>query len=149
MIDRPKGGPEWEREATMYEGSMEDRLAIRELVDSYSDAVNRIDAAAWSACWADDAIWRFHGRAIEGREAIVTAWRGAMASYRRAWFMASPGMIAVTGDEARMRVHTFEYLVDATGAARLQSGLYEDRLVRRDGAWKFIERQFSPQEMPL
>ncbi len=32
-------------------GPMEDRLAIRELVDSYNDAVMRFDADAWSANW--------------------------------------------------------------------------------------------------
>jgi len=138
-----------EQDSAMFEGPVHDRLAIRELVDSYSDAVNRRDEAAWARCWATDATWRFHGRAIDGREAIVAAWRAAMASYRRAWFMAYPGMIAIDGETARMRVNTFEYLVDGNGAARLQSGLYEDRLVRHDGAWQFIERQFSPQEMPL
>lgn len=133
----------------MFEGTVNDRLAIRELVDSYSEAVNLIDEASWARCWASDAIWRFHGRTIEGREAIVAAWRSAMASYQRAWFMAYPGMIEISGDEARMRVHTFEYLVDGSGSPRLQSGRYEDRLVRREQGWQFIERQFSPQEMPL
>jgi len=132
----------------MFEGPETDRLAIRELVDRYSDAVNRLDEAAWQSCWASDAVWTFRGRAIEGRDAIVATWRGAMQSFQKVWFMAFPGMIAVDGEHATMRVHTFEYLVDADGTPRLQGGLYLDRLVRRDG-WQFTERQFTPQEMPL
>lgn len=132
----------------MFEGPENDRLAIRELVDRYSDAINRLDATAWESCWAADAVWKFRGREVEGREAIVSTWRGAMASFQKVWFMAFPGQIVVHADSAEMRTHTFEYLVDASGTARLQNGLYEDRLVRGEG-WQFIERIFSPQEMPL
>jgi len=37
-----------------FTGPFEDRLAIRELVDSYGDAVARNDAQAWGANWAED-----------------------------------------------------------------------------------------------
>ena len=40
-----------------FTGPAEDRLAIRELVDSYGDAVYRHDAQAWGANWAEDAVW--------------------------------------------------------------------------------------------
>lgn len=132
----------------MFEGSDSDRLAIRELVDRYSDAVNRFDEGAWSKCWAADAVWIFRESKVEGREAIVATWRGAMQSFGRVWFMAFPGSISVEGDIAEVLTHTFEYLLDDSGKARLQSGIYQDQLVRRDG-WQFAQRKFSPQEMPL
>ena len=65
-----------------FEGPVEDRLAIHELVMSYGDAVTRKDADDWGATWAEDAVWRiptFPGLELtEGREAIVQNWRAAM-----------------------------------------------------------------------
>ena len=35
-----------------FTGPAEDRLAIRELIESYADAVIRTDAEAWGATWS-------------------------------------------------------------------------------------------------
>ncbi len=40
-----------------FTGPAEDRLAIRELLEAYADAVNRCDAVGWGATWAEDAEW--------------------------------------------------------------------------------------------
>lgn len=125
------------------------RVGIDALVATYSDAVNRRDADAWIACWAPDAVWRFHGKELVGREAILTTWRRAMDSFQHAWFMAFVGHVALDGDMASLRTHTFEYLHPAGAAPRLQSGLYEDRVTRIDGRWAFAMRTFSSQELPL
>ena len=44
-----------------YEGPIEDRLAIRERIEAYSDAVFRHDADAWIANWCEDAVWSLPG----------------------------------------------------------------------------------------
>ena len=131
----------------MFAGPERDRLMIRELIDSYGDAVVRRDAHAWGACWAEDAVWRFAGREVSGREAIVSTWHGAMARYSELAFMAFPGAISVEGDRATLRTHTFEHLVPVDGPIRVQAGIYEDLLVRRDGRWLFAQRQFNPREI--
>lgn len=133
----------------MFTGPESDRLALRELLDRYSDAVIRRDEAAWGATWAEDGVWRLRGEPVIGREAIVALWSKAMAGYEAVWFSAFPGEIAVTGDTARLRTHTFEYLVPSGGTGRLQSGIYEDRAVRTAEGWRFAERSFSPKEMSL
>ncbi len=125
------------------------QLAIQSLVASYSDAVNRRDAESWAACWAVDAVWRLRGSEIAGREQIVASWQRAMDSYAHVWFMAFIGHLDLAGDEAWLRTHTFEYLSPADAKPRLQSGLYEDRVILRDGRWVFASRLFSPQELPL
>ena len=120
---------------------------IRELIDSYSDAVMRRDPEAWGATWAEDGVWRFGGREIAGRETIVSAWHGAMAAYKELVFHAFPGAIAVEGDRAKVRTHTFEHLIPADGAPRVQRGVYEDELVRRDDRWMFRARSFTSMEI--
>ncbi|SFS10509.1 nuclear transport factor 2 family protein [Sphingomonas jatrophae] len=133
----------------MFTGPETDRLALRELLDRYSDAVNRMDADAWGATWADDAVWRFRGGEVQGREAIVATWRKAMAGFDAVWFSAFPGAVEVSGDAATLRTHTFEYLHPAAGPPRLQSGTYLDRALRTPDGWRFVERAFTPKEMKL
>ena len=42
----------------MYSGSVEDRLAIRERIETYSHAVFLKDADLWISNWAEDGVWR-------------------------------------------------------------------------------------------
>lgn len=126
-----------------------DRLAVRTLLDSYSDAVITRDLGRWSACWAGDAIWRFRGGEVHGRDAIVATWERAMTGFESVWFTAFPGTIAVDGDRASVRTHTLEHLVPAGASPKLQAGIYEDRLVRAVDGWVFAERTFQSRELPL
>lgn len=131
----------------MFNGPDADRLMIRELIDSYGDAVARRDGDAWSACWDTDAVWRIGGREICGRSAILSTWIGAMASYSDLVFLAFPGAITVEGDQASVRTHTYEHLIPVNGESRIQAGVYEDRVVRRDGRWYFLNRSFTSREI--
>jgi uncharacterized protein (TIGR02246 family) len=131
----------------MFAGPDQDRLLIRELIDSYGDAVVMRDADAWGACWAEDAVWRFAGKELSGRDAIVATWTRAMAGYANLAFMAFPGAMDVQGDKATLRTHTFEHLTPVDGPTRVQAGIYEDELVRRDGRWMFASRSFKPREI--
>lgn len=125
----------------MFDGPVEDRLAIRELHDRYADAVVRVDAGAWGDCWAEDAVWEFMGLTIEGRAAIVDLWTGAMAGFDAVSFVAVPGAIAIDGDRAKGRCQTHEILVEK-GQSRVAGGLYEDEFVKRDGRWFYARRNF-------
>ena len=128
----------------------ETRVALDSLIASYGDAVNRRDAESWAACWADDAVWQLRTMELSGKPQIVAGWRKAMDNFAHVWFMAFVGHVEMTGsDEARLRTHTFEYLCPVGGAPKLQSGLYEDRVIRQDGRWVFACRIFSSQELPL
>ena len=56
-----------------YEGPTEDRLAIRERIEAYADAVFRRDAEDWISNWAEDAVWRLPGVDVAGRDNIKAA----------------------------------------------------------------------------
>jgi len=128
-----------------FTGPIEDRLAIRELLDAYADAVNVNDATAWGALWAEDAVWSLPDYPeigeIHGRAAIVTAWIAAMAHYPGVIFIAAPGAIAVSGDTATARSWTSE-VYDQAGTTKRDRGRYEDRIIKRDGRWLFASRLF-------
>ncbi|WP_156681012.1 nuclear transport factor 2 family protein [Sphingomonas profundi] len=133
----------------MFEGPEGDRLSIRELIDSYSDAVMRGDADAWGATWAEDGIWQFRSGTISGRAAIVETWTKAMTGFRSVVFMAFPGSIALAGDTATIVTHTFEHLDPVEGAPRFQAGIYQDVARRTADGWRFARRTFTSREIHL
>ncbi|WP_293858031.1 nuclear transport factor 2 family protein [uncultured Alsobacter sp.] len=126
-----------------FDGPPEDRLAIRERLDAYGDAVMRKDVEAWIACWADDATWVIRGQTLVGLETIRSAWLKAMERYAFVGFYTAQAAVAITGDVALSQAHTLEFLVSHDGAERRQHGFYRDRLVRHGSAWLFAERAFD------
>ncbi len=127
----------------MFTGSVEDRLAIRELNDTYGEGVVLMDKDIWGSVWADDATWDFMGMELAGREAIVEMWLGAMSSFEKVSFSCSPASIEVSGDTATGRTQTQEILKGKDGSTRHIGGLYEDRLAKIDGQWQFTHRAWS------
>jgi len=126
-----------------YTGSIEDRVAIRELLETYNDAVFRRDQEAWTSTWAEDAEWVLLGNSITGRDNIVQAWLGAMGTFSYVGFFASPGSIVVSGDTAQTRVYVRETLIETSGNKRNLEGLYEDTCIRADGKWLFSRRNYQ------
>jgi uncharacterized protein (TIGR02246 family) len=125
-------------------GPIEDRLAIRELVESYNDAVIRFDADAWGANWAEDGTWSLPGMGpVSGRAAIVGVWRQAMSAFSFVGFFASAGPILVDGDRAHATWYQQEFLHQKDGAKRSITGRYEDDYVKRGGRWYFQQRVYE------
>ena len=128
-----------------FTGPFEDRLAIRELLETYADAVTRCDAAAWGATWAEDAVWSMPDYpefpTPEGRANIVGLWVEAMKHYPGIMFEAWPGSIEIAGDTAVVRSYTSE-VYDQGELTLRDRGVYEDTCVKRDGKWLFKARIF-------
>ena len=136
----------------MFSGPIEDRLAIRELNDTYGDGVVRIDAETWGSVWADDAHWNLMGHEVNGKEAIVGFWTQAMTGFEAVSFSCVPAAIEIDGDTATSRVQTQEIMKMADGTTRVVGGLYEDKLAKTGGDWRFTSRifkivaEYNPQE---
>jgi uncharacterized protein (TIGR02246 family) len=128
-----------------YTGPIEDRLAIRELLETYADAVTRLDAEAWAATWAEDAEWSLPDYpefgTTHGRAAIKAMWVGAMEHFPGIMFEAWPGSIEVSGDTAKVLSYTAE-VYDQDGMTVRDRGRYEDVCVKVDGTWLFKSRSF-------
>lgn len=129
-----------------FTGPAEDRLAIRELLEAYADAVCRVDADAWQATWTEDGVWElpdYHEiGTVRGRPQIVAMWQAAMAHYPGIIFVTTPGAIEIAGDRATVRSYTSEVYDDAEGRTRRDRGVYEDVIVKRAGRWLFQSRRF-------
>ncbi len=138
-----------------FTGPIEDRVAIRELIDSYSEGVMLRDAAAWGQTWAEDAYWSLpefkdHEEFV-GRAAIVEGWVMSMSRFASMTdfslpmiYIGTPGSIEVEGDKATARVFTSEIYRDPeTGTEHRVRGFYDDELARIEGRWLFTKRVYK------
>jgi ketosteroid isomerase-like protein len=137
-----------------FRGPWRDRLAIRELIEAYADAVVRRDVEQWTSLWAPDATWALPDypglEDFRGRDAIRAGWLMGMEAYappteRLAGmiYVATPGAIDVDGDAAAARVWTSEIFRDPASGAELRvRGRYDDALERFDSAWRFTRRVY-------
>jgi len=72
-------------------GSISDRLGIRELIETYNDAVNQRDTDSWAATWIQAGVWNLMVQKFEGRNKLTQVWVSAMETYSHVFFTAYPG----------------------------------------------------------
>jgi ketosteroid isomerase-like protein len=125
-----------------------DRLAIRELIELYSDAVTRRDWETVGAVFAEDAIWSIAPPtdiALKGRAAIATGVGEMVEAFEVFVQMTHSIVIELDGDRAAARtiVNGFGRLRDGSRGA-FALGTYIDRLVRAGDGWLFQSRRFEP-----
>lgn len=132
----------------MHEARVADELEIRSLIARYSDAVARRDEKSWAATWAGDCEWHILGRPVEGRDAIVSLWSQMMGGFPFVLQLPTFGVVdfpdggAGAGPDATGRWYVTEYGQGA-GGSLLTLGVYHDRYLREDDAWRFARRRFD------
>lgn len=129
-----------------FSGPLEDRQLIRELMDSYADAICRVDVKDYSACWADEgAVWSIPWYpeigTVEGKDKIIPIWVEAMKVFAGDNFVMVPGSIEVDGKCAKVTAHTSE-CYDIGDTIFRDRGYYMDECVKIEGRWYFQKRIF-------
>ena len=127
--------------------SAADIIEIQNLYSDYNFAIDFGDAEAWAACFTPDgSLHSGFGEPTTGTDALVEFGAGTHAMLPGARHQVANLAIRGDGDEATGRCYLQMYNT-AGGAAETAlviSGVYEDRLVRHEGAWRFAERVMSP-----
>ena len=122
---------------------MEDELALRNLMGRYTDTVNRVDADAWIATWAEDGVWNLLGNPVSGRDNILALWKQMMSSFEFALMLPSSCLFDVDGDTASGHWYLHEYTRDPEGNASTVLSRYLDTYTRQGGQWLFQSRDYS------
>jgi len=141
-----------------FTGPLEARLEVRELIESYANAVSQRNAAAWADLWEDDAVWSMPdlgtGVTLSGKATIVSTWLELMKQYHgpaeKPWafsFVSVLGEMDVHGERGTVRSYSIEAYADATGRTVHLRGQYDDEVIRRDMRWRFLKRTW--RLMPL
>ena len=123
--------------------AIEDELALRNLMGRYADAVNRVDADAWIATWAEDGIWNLLGNPVSGRDNILALWKQMMSSFEFALMLPSTCLFEVDGETASGHWYLHEYTRDPEGNASTVLSRYRDTYVKQDGQWLYKSRDYG------
>jgi ketosteroid isomerase-like protein len=122
-----------------------DQLAIRTVIDRYTDALNRQDWGVMPELFAANAVWQASGPfelRFEGRDAVVAALEGMVTTLEFLLQNNSAVVIELMGDRARARVSLSELGRDSGGKGLHNFGMYVDDLVKSEGEWRFERRSF-------
>lgn len=127
-----------------------DHLAIRSLIERFSDATNHHEWAPLEAMLTEDAVWEVatpQGWRFEGLAAIKAGLAGNVEKVEMLVQTLSPIVIHVEGPERATARSTLNEVLrfKDSGTARQIVGTYSDQLVKQDGQWRFARRTFHPR----
>ena len=125
-----------------FTGPMEDRLAIRELYDTYADGGSRGCRDTWLGCYAGDARWASHLFDLKGIEAIGATFDAIMTGVRYTKVFTQIGSMEIDGNTAKIRMRQDECVFYQDGRTYDLLGYYDDVLEKRDGQWLFKDREY-------
>ncbi|MDA8280123.1 MAG: nuclear transport factor 2 family protein [Actinomycetota bacterium] len=130
--------------ALLTDAQVADELAIRDLTQRFTDAVNRSATAEMAALFAPDGRWEVPGVTdTVGHDAIAARLAGLLAQFSLLVQLLHSGVVMLDGDRATARWYLTEHARDADGGGALFIGYYDDDLVRQDGVWRFASRRFA------
>lgn len=136
--------------------SVEDRLAIQDLLARYAWALDTGDVDGLVACFAPEAVviedvfeepdrWEGH----EGIRRLAEHYRNAPGFPGRQHHVSQ---CLMEGDGERASAKSFAFVTECHGEPPYTlrfTGYYEDKLVKRDGRWLFLERVIRLWDGPV
>jgi hypothetical protein len=128
-----------------------DRLAIRELVESYAHYADRRDAKTQMALFTEDTHFVVHmdakdptpSQELHSRESLAPVFDNLNKYAATTHFVGQSTIFSLTGDRAKGEAYCLAHHVKVDGEKRsmmLASLRYLDTFVKIDGAWLFSER---------
>lgn len=128
---------------TGFVGPLEDRIAIRELIDSYADTAFRSDRDGWLACWSDDCVWVTPFGEVRGKAGLTEQWGQIGKTFGVIGFFPLLAAVSIAGDRAVARSYVREIAARHDGGLYKVVGQYDDELVREHGRWRFARRSYT------
>ena len=117
--------------------SVEDRLAIQELLARYNHAIDGGDPEGWAATFAPDGTFESRGEVHTGTEQLATFARGFQQRLPGARHWNNNLVIDGDGEQAT----TTCYLQLWREGQLASEGRYVDTLRKIDGQWRFTSRK--------
>ncbi|MEZ5227925.1 MAG: nuclear transport factor 2 family protein [Acidimicrobiales bacterium] len=119
------------------------RTRLRNLVATYTDAINRLAVDEAIRTYADESTFTMMDRpTVVGRDAIEAVLQATVARYELITQLVHSGVVRLDGDRARARWQVTELQVMLDGTRRFVVGRYEDELARFPEGWRFVGRRF-------
>ncbi len=129
-----------------------DRLAIRQLVDDYARAADRVDGSAAGACFAPDGVLRTRSRGQSeafrmrtGPDEISAAFAG-LSRYEVTLHLVANHYVQLDGDTGTGETYCLAHHVHDSedGSGKLDYVMairYLDEYRRTESGWRFAQRE--------
>lgn len=123
--------------------TVEDRVEMMELVARYNQAIDSGDAEGYAATFTEDGVFQIAGQPeVRGREQLIDMVQRLGPRNSRHW--VNNIVIDGDGDSATMKC----YLAVLRDRQITSTGKYVNILVRVDGSWKFLRRDYTGDPRP-
>ncbi len=123
--------------------SVRDHMAIRECLQRYVRGLDRHDVNLEKSAFWSDAQINYGSRFSGGREAFIERGNNWHAErYELHQHHLTSYTIEIDGDEAHVESYLIHIMRRRDGMQDIGSGRYVDRLVKRNGLWKILVREF-------
>src|SRR4030067_3696743 len=122
---------------------IEDKLAIQELMARYHHASSFGDIETWVNCFTEDGVFECFFGALKGRTALRQYMTERTMERREhpLRHLATNIIINVQGDQASAKCYVLLLQVSPEGVRILSTAIYNDKLTKVGGAWRFSHRK--------
>ena len=137
-----------EQDTTVRLRQLEDRAALKSLVDTFSNLADAKDVQGQLLLFTEDATVDSYvgGRltsSLKGREQIGQTFSAFLAQFDTVYHQNGQQTVELSGDRAKGTAYSLVVLIGMANGkqVRTTSGVtYEDEYVRRDGRWLIAKR---------
>lgn len=129
----------------MNTGPVEDRLEIRELLETFAVGAMHIDADIWGSTWAENGSWKLPSMSepAVGKANLVATFKEKMAYVDYMSMISFPADLVIEGDKAKGKAYCRELIYTKTGEQKVVVGYFNDQYVKQDGRWVFLSREYQ------
>ena len=128
---------------------LEDRVALKAVVDEFSILADRKDVDAQMDLFTDDAVVESYrngvlGSTFEGKEAIGSAFGGFLSQFETVYHINGQQQVTIDGERASGTSYCLVVLISTTDSVntKLTWGVsYEDEYVKQNGTWLIEHRK--------
>src|SRR5688572_13028110 len=130
-------------------GELEDRAALKALVDTFSILADQKDVQAQTRLFTEDATTEtYRGGALvsqlQGRAAMGAAFGAFLANFQTVYHFNGQQTVTLDGDRASGASYCLVTLIGDEGGRRMQTTIgviYNDDYVRENGRWLIARRR--------
>ncbi len=133
----------------MNTGPVEDRLAIRELMETFAVGAMHKDPDIWGETWAEEGSWKLPSmdEPAVGKANVIATFGEKMAYVDYMSMISFPHDLVIEGDRATGKSYCRELIYPKGGEQKVVVGYFDDEYVKRDGHWYFLSRTYNVMGM--
>ena len=126
-------------------GPIEDRLAIRELIETFAVGAMHSDSKIWGGTWAEKGSWNLPSMTepATGKADMLATFKEKMAYVDYMSMISFPTDLVIDGNTAQGKAYCRELIYTKKGEQKVVVGYFNDKYIKQDGHWYFLARDYQ------